>query len=230
MTKRLLLALLCALFVGSFAFAGDVATFVNLGFSPDSRTFMFSQYWIDSTTSKPAAEIYVVDVPDNSFVPNGVKNATFDQEINPGQDGRGGMYILLEQNAELVASQKIDHLSQGRIVYLLLDGETPKSHVEFRDFETGNRYSVDLVQEKSGSEKEVSASFHLQVRVFLAGGGVKAYTVGRPGYKRAGVSAYRIREIILSPDERSLIFVMEKERPTDGGKSIRYMVETVSIK
>jgi predicted secreted protein len=147
----------------------------------------------------------------------------------PGQDGSGAFYSLLTSNASLPRSYGINHLKTGRLVYLLLDGEVPKSHIEFRDFNTGNQYSINLVQMSSGEGKTVKASFHLQVTVVFSGGNVKAYTVGLPGYYRSGVKTYRIRQVILSPDEQSVVFVIEKEYPAGTGKTIRYMVETVKV-
>jgi predicted secreted protein len=41
------------------------------------------------------------------------------------------------------------------------------------------------------------------------------------------VENYRIREIILAPDNRSLVFVIEKHEVDRSGFNVRYMVETV---
>ncbi len=42
---------------------------------------------------------------------------------------------------------------------------------------------------------------------------------------------YSIRQIILAPDEKSLVVVVEKQESngTPGGYSARYMVETVRL-
>ena len=42
--------------------AGDFATFQNLGFSADSKYFMFAQYGAVEKTALPYAELFVVDV------------------------------------------------------------------------------------------------------------------------------------------------------------------------
>jgi predicted secreted protein len=229
MAKKGFPALILLFLCSGLLAAGDVASFVNLGFSDNSRYFMFSQYGIDDETEYPFAELYMVDVYANKFTLQGVKKEDYKADLMPGQDGSGAFYSLLTSNASLPRSYGINHLKTGRLVYLLLDGEVPKSHIEFRDFNTGNQYSINLVQMSSGEGKTVKASFHLQVTVVFSGGNVKAYTVGLPGYYRSGVKTYRIRQVILSPDEQSVVFVIEKEYPAGTGKTIRYMVETVKV-
>ena len=62
MAKRL--ALVCAMFLltAFVAFAGDVAQFVNLGFSADAKYFLFGQYGITEKDSLPWADTFIVDV------------------------------------------------------------------------------------------------------------------------------------------------------------------------
>ena len=74
------------------ASAGDIARFVNLGFSPDSRYFMFGQYGIQEKGSAPWAESYIVDVKANAFVPRGVHKVTGSQPVDPGTDGIGALF------------------------------------------------------------------------------------------------------------------------------------------
>ncbi len=209
--------------------AGDVASFVNLGFSEDSRVFMFAQYGIERETSRPFAEIFTVDVPNNVFVDNGVRRRSFDMDLNPGQNGSGAMYTLLGDSQDLIERHNIDHLSPGRIVYLLVNGDEPKSDIQFRDFNTGNRYEISLVQVSEGEGEDARASFHIQLTVVRDDGSVDAFTIGRPGYFREGVSRYRIGQVFLSPGEQSLVFVVQKEYQETDGTTIRYMVETASF-
>lgn len=228
MAKRYLLLSILMFVFALCAAAGDIATFVNLGFSSDSQTFMFSQYGINAKNSLPFAHLYVVDVPENDFVPGGVIREEFETEINPGQDGSGAFYSVLGDHVDLVETYDIQHLSQGRLVYLLVNGAVPKSHIEFRDFNTGNRYEINLVQMAIGEGSDARAAFHIQLSVFRPDGSVDAHTVGLPGFYRDGVSTYRIKQVVLAPDERSVVFVVEKESVSDRGKTVRYMVETVS--
>lgn len=229
MRRRALVLLPLLLVISSYLCAGDVANFVNLGFSEDAETFMFGQYGIDSEESKPFAELYAVDVAENVFETDGVKRQTYDVELSPGMDGSGALYTILGDSASLVDRYEINHLTPGRIVYLLVNGEEPESSIDFRDFNTGNRFQVELVQSKRGSGNDVRAAFHIQLSVTFADGTVEARTVGLPNYYRDGVSQYRISHIYLGPNEQSLVFVVQKERLRESGKTVRYMVETTAI-
>jgi len=207
--------------------ADDVAVFTNLGFSRNSQVFMFGQYGIQ--TGKPFAEIYTVDVERNSFVANGNFSESFTAPLSPGQSGIAAMYTLLPQAQNIIRTRVISHFTQGRLIYLLVNGQEPRERLSFRDFETGNRYTVSLVQERRGAEAAVEAAFHIDLEVEFANGTRDTFRVGRPGYFRAGVDRYRVSRILLSPDEKSLVFVVEKTVRNAGNTGIRSMVETVRI-
>lgn len=229
MIKRIGLYIVISFVLTFTVTAGDIANFENLGFSENSKYFMFGQYGIIQGESVSYARLYVVDVSKNIFVPQGVRNFSMKEEIQPGQTGKGSFYHLFGDSVNLVDTYDINHLKIGRLVYLLVDGEFPKSHIEFRDFNTGNKFVVDLYQSSHKDGKTIAASFHIIVKVIFNNGKEKSFTVGLPDFRREGVLTYRIRQIILSPDEKSIVFVVEKESPQSEGKSIRYMVETVKI-
>jgi predicted secreted protein len=228
MIKKALCIFLLLLISGS-VFAGDIATFLNLGFSEDSRYFMFGEYGLDSTTSTSYAELYIVDVTKNIFVQGGVIKKKYNIPLVPGNDGAGGLYSLLERNYSEIKRYDINHLVSGRYVYIRLNGDPPKSYLEFRDFNTGAEYAVTLEQSAKGSGKNVSADFHIKVSVTFKDGKKVTHTVGRPGYMRKGVKEYLIKYIILAPDSKSLVFVIEKHMVDSSGDNIRYMVETKKI-
>lgn len=216
--------------LSAFLFAGDLASFINLGFSEDSRYFMFGQYGIDGESSLPYAEIFTVDVHKNSFPPQGVFRRNFTTSPQVGQDGSGALLSLFWEAKDSARARNISPLLRGRLVYLLVNGEEPKSQISFRDFHLGSQYMVTLNQEQFSSERRVSAAFHINLAVTDAAGTIKTYTIGLPDYKRDGVRRYKIRQVFFSPDESSLIFVVEREEEDHGGSvNIRYMVETVKL-
>lgn len=226
--KRTLL--FCLLLTASgLLYAGDIANFVNLGFSDDSRYLMFAQYGALDDSSKHYADIFGVDVNANTFVPNGVKTAVYDEALMPGQEGIGALFTLYSTSVSLAKQYKVNHMTTGRLLYLLIDGQEPKKRLEFRDFDTGRSYQIELFQTQFGDGRSVSASFHINLTIADANGNSRHYTVGLPSYRRDGVKKYRIQQIIYSPDEKSLVFIIEKEESAKNGINIRYMVETVSI-
>ncbi len=225
------IATICALIVtGAALFAGDVATFVDLGFSGNSRYYMFGTYGIDEGGVSQYADLYVVDVWANSFAPGGVKSAEYEKPAVPGQDGFGAMMTLYRESISTVRSYAIDHMNAGRLLYLLVDGDEPKSELEFRDFETGRKYHIALLQSVFGSGKDVSSSFHINLTVIPKTGETRFYTIGLPDYRREGVRSYRISRVLSSPDDVSLVFVIEKELYGPDGVDIRFMVETVKLR
>ena len=209
--------------------AGDIASFVNLGFSEDSSVFMFGQYGILNGSQKPYADIYAVDVKKNSFVKDGVFEQLYADEIEPGQDGSGAFYNLLHTAVPIVEKYKVDHLSTGRLVYILIDGDKPKDRIEFRDFVRGNSYVLTLVQQQFGSGKDVSSSFHINLAVTSRSGRTRTYTLGIPDYRRKQVLSYRIKGVFFSPAEDGLVVIVEKAMWDEEGRNIRYMVESTPL-
>lgn len=231
MIRRFALVLLFLL-VAFVAAGGDIAMFENLGFSTDSGVFVFGQYGVDADTSQPYAEVYAVDVASNSFVPGGVfssespAGAGSERPLSLGQDGRGALYNLISEADPVFDRYGVDHLRNGRPIYILVDGEEPKERISFRDFNTDIRYEFVLRQEARDSADTVSAAFHIELTITDENDRTRRVTVGRPGYFRPGIVAYRITQVLLSPDEDSVVVVVEKE--TENG-SVRYMVETTAV-
>jgi len=230
MKKRSLLAAALYLIALTIpAFAGDVATFVNLGFSADSSYFMFGQYGIDQNAGKPYAETYLVDNAKNDFVPKGVVRKSFDAALEPGQDASGAIFAILGQEQALVAKYKIDHLRPGRLLYVLMDGQEPPASLSFRDFKNGTAYEVSLSQSSSELKGSVAASFGIAVSYTGKDETVKRVVGGSPDIKRQGVKDYVIRRIIVAPDEKHLIFIVEKRTIDKGDPAVRYMVEALKL-
>ena len=225
MSRRLVAMLLCVLCTTA-AMGGDIAMFENLGFDRDGRTFAFGQYGLTVDNANPYAEIYVVDVAGNRFVSNGVFSLSSSEPTSLGQDGRGAFYELLGEAGSVLRSRGVDHISTGRPVYILVDGEEPRERLTFRDFNTSTRYDVRLSQNGRGTGEASQASYYIDLTLTMANESVRTFTIGRPGYYRDGVANYRITQILVGPDDDSVVFVVQK-RMYDG--SIRYMVETLSL-
>lgn len=212
---------------GFLVFAGDIAQYINLGFSDDSRYFMFGQYGINSVETKAFAETFIVDISKNDFIRDGVNRKVFSDDILPGQDGIGALITVLEDSFDSIEKVGINHIATGRVVYLLVNGEKPKESLEFRDFYKGDKYIVTLIQEQFGTGDNLSSAFHINLSVTDKTDRTSAYTIGLPNYKRKDVLSYRIKQVVFSPAEDGLVFIIEKEISDSDGKSIRYMVETM---
>jgi predicted secreted protein len=229
MTKRSLIAVFAVLAALVPAFAGDVATFVNLGFSADSSYYMFGQYGVDLATGAPWAETFLVDTRLNDFVPRGNVRKSFDARLEAGQDAAGAFYSLFAEQVPIAARHKIDHLKTGRLLYILVDGEEPPATLSFRDFKTGASYEIALNQSMVETKDSATSSFGIAVSVTSKEGQTKRATGGNPDIKRAGVKSYVIRRIQIAPNERTLVFIVEKRMAAKGDSAVRYMVESLAM-
>ncbi len=229
MAKRFALVGALFLAVASFASTGDIALFVNLGFSSDSKYFMFGQYGILEKNSTPWADSYIVDVRANAYAPRGANRFSSNQPVEPGASAVGALLNTLN---DTLAQKKyrIDHLLTGRLLYVLIDGEQAADTLEFRDFPSGRSYKVSLIQGSGTTGSYPSASFSLAISIVEKDGRTRTLTAGNSSYRRPGVRAYHIKQIILAPDGNSLVFLIQKEEQDSRGDNIRYMVETVRVK
>ncbi len=230
MAKRLSLCLAVFLAATAAAGAGDVAQFVNLGFSPDSKYFMFGQYGVLQKASTPWAEAYIVNVPGNVFAPHGARKFSTTRPIEPGASALGALLNALAEFQPQVKQYHIDHLIPGRLLYILVDGQQAPDTLQFRDFQTGGSYMIDLRQSSTSNTNEVRSSFGLTVTVTQKDGTVRTLTAGSPTLERFGVKAYHVKQIILAPDNASLVFVIQRQEQDTDGDNVRYMVETLRMK
>jgi predicted secreted protein len=226
MGKKKLCAFVLTLLLGlSGLFAADTAVFVDLGFSQDGRTFMFAQYGVNSGTLRPWADLFVVDVARNSFVEGGRVSYVHSHAIIPGRDGSGAFHHALSSNSALAQRYRINHNTQGRPLFVAVDGAVNPSG--FRDFETGASFRAELVQNRNNSGAAVSASFHINLEHIDRNGLRKTYVVGNPNFSRPNIAGYRIRQVMIYGD--AMVFVMEMQRQDGADFSIRYMVETLRL-
>jgi len=215
----------------SALWAGDSAVFVDLGFSHDGRTYMFGQYGVLSSSLKPWAELYVVDVSSNSFVQNGKVSTTHDAPIQAGQDGSGVFHRLVSNNSALSSRNGIQFNNQGLPLYISRD-EIPPSRgerIDFRDFISGKSFKAQLIPTISGSGTNIRSQFYINLEVTSPAGQYKTYTVGTPHHVRQGISQYNIKRVLIDTNGGSVVFVIEMKRITDKGFDIRYMVEAVRL-
>jgi len=229
--KTVFTVLIIFLISVSALWAGDSAIFVDLGFSPDGRTYMFGQYGVLSPSLRPWAEIFVVDVGRNVFVQNGRASFTQNTPIRAGQDGSGVFHQLVAGNSSLVSRYSINHQNQGLPLYISRDENPPPrgERITFRDFLSVKSYSAQLVPTITGNGQNVRSQFHINLSETSSTGQVKNYTVGTPAFVRAGVQQYNIKRVVIDSTGSSIIFVIEMKRFSVGGFDVRYMVEAVRL-
>jgi predicted secreted protein len=209
--------------------AGDSASFVDLGFSADGSAYMFAQHGVRSGTLYPWADLFVVDIARNEFVPQGRIPYTHSKPIDAGQDGSAALYHLLTQNAGLVERHGLSYPNQGQPLYIALNGDPAYdgATITFKDFVSGISYQANLVEKISGSGKNVRSSFYITLESTGSDGEKKTYTIGAPQLERPSIFSYRIKKALAAPSGNALIFVIEMKRHGENGPDIRYMIEAV---
>jgi predicted secreted protein len=230
MAKRHALVWALFLLAAFAASAGDVAQYINLGFSADSRYFMFGQYGISQDSSAPWADSFIVDVQANAYARKGARQFVATRPVDPGAGGLGALFNILADGIAETRQYRIDHLNTGRLVYILIDGVQPPDTIEFRDFQLGRSYKVALTQSSSTRGTDVNSSYGIAVTITEKDGKARALNAGDPTFRRYGVKAYRLKQIVLAPDGSSLVFVVQKELQDAKGINVRYMVETLKVK
>jgi predicted secreted protein len=233
--KTVFVTLLILLTFVSAIWAGDSAAFVDLGFSPDGRTYMFGQYGVLSPSLRPWAELYVVDVGSNNFVQNGRAAFTENAAIRAGQDGSGVFHRLLSDNSSVAHRYGINFQNQGLPLYISRDDNLSErgERIDFRDFISGKTYKAELIPSINGSGQSVRSSFYINLEVRSQNGQVRNYTVGHQDIVRQKIASYNIKRVIIDANGGSVIFVIEMRcvagTGAENGYDIRYMVEALRL-
>ncbi len=225
----------------SFLFAGDVANFVNLGFSKNGRYFTFAQYGYSISNEEAYATIVTVDVVSNEFVQGSMMNAKEKYSLTPGDSGDGILYQLIENYAPVRKRLGISYTTRGRLLYLsssltddarksgLSDSSGLDNSITFRDFQTNTQYSVTLNQNIRDMGPNVSSTLSLDLIVQKGNGALQRYTVGHPKFVRKGVMGYELESIILMPNGKGLIFIIARKYYGQSKVDVRYMVEAIKF-
>jgi predicted secreted protein len=226
-----ILVLAVFLTVSTALYAGDVASFVDLGFSENGSIYMFAQYGVDERTLNPWTELYIVDVDKNDFVAGGRLSYKHNKPVALGQDGSAALFRVLSHNAEVIKKYRTSFMHQGVPLFISLeDIRSPKGQtIDFRDFERRVYYSAMLNSITYGSGNDIRSSFFIILNSTDNNGVKKSYRVGNPDVKRRNVTTYSIKKAIVNPDRSSMILVIEMTLLNGNGSDIRYMVEALRL-
>ena len=207
MKKSLVCVLVAALSLAS-VFAGDVASFVDLGFTDDGKYYVFGQYGKIDKKFQGWAEIYQVDIAANDYVDSGAFK-TKPAAVTAENSGREVYEALEARSYYYMKDIKCTPANADHVLYILEDlNKKGTDEIKFTDFrgsdiENPDTYTINLV--------------------------LMTEKVGTPSITREGVSNYKIERIFCDKSERNLIFVIEKMFEDDSGISIRYMVEAAQF-
>ena len=222
---RRLCIIIVAAVLSTVVYAGDLANFVNLGFSADGSKFAFGQYGLQDKTYRAYAEIYAVDIKTNTFLPGGIFR-TSPAKQTEGKESKS-TFLALQNRAQAALNKwDISETRQGRVLYAQTEVSAGNQTLFFRDFQTSDEYTVVL---NMTQRKKTESSFYLTVEKTKPDGTKIKQQVGRPDYVRSNVKSYAVKKIIMDDVSRAMIFIIEKNEYSAAGDSFRYMIEAALI-
>lgn len=225
------------IFMGmSILSAGDVASFVDKGFTEDGKYYIFGQYGVTDKKFQGWAEIYQVDIAKNDYVDLGVY-ITKPTSVTSGKQGREVYDSLEAKSFDYYKNIKTETANPDHILYILDDvNKKGSDEIVFKDFrgskdvEKPDTYHIQLFPTVTGSGKNVKSSFYILLeKKDFDGNVITSKKIGSPNIVRKGVNNYKIERIFCDKSEKNLIFVIEKMMEDDTGISIRYMVEAATF-
>ncbi len=234
MKKSVVFSLLFALALTALS-AGDVATFVDKGFSEDGRYYVFGQYGKTDKKFQGWAELYQVDIAANDYTDNGVFK-TKPSAVTADKNGRDVFEALEGKSFYYFKDLKCQPANIDHVLYILDDvNKTGTDEIVFKDFRSGDlenadEYRIKLYPTVNGSGKNARSSFYIMLEKYNANGDIiLSKKIGTPSISRKGVTNYKIERIFCDKSEKNLIFVIEKMMEDDTGTSIRYMIEAAQF-
>ncbi len=236
--KNMKKSFVCALFLAlgfQILSAGDVATFVDKGFSDDGKYYVFGQYGKTDKKFQGYAEIYQVDIAANDYVDAGLFK-TKPTAVTADKNGIDVYNALEAKSFYYYKDLKTTVATPDQVLYILDDvTKTGTDKIVFTDFassdiEFPDTYEIQLIPTVKGSGKTCKSSFYINVEKKDADGNViYSKQVGTPSINRKGVTGYKIERIFSDKTQQNFIFVIEKIMEDDTGISIRYMVEAAEM-
>lgn len=233
--KKIILGCLISVAIAVSAFAGDVATFVDKGFSEDGKYYVFGQYGKTDKSFQGWAEIYQVDIAANDYVDAGLFK-TKPSAATYAKTGREVFEALEAKSYYHYSKVKCEAPKIDNVFYILDDvNKSGTDEIVFTDFagsdiENPDVYHIQLVPTVTGNGTKIKSSFYIDLKKIDANGNV-VFTkkIGSPNIVRKGVSNYKIERIFCDKTQKNIIFIVEKMVEDDTGVSIRYMVEAAKL-
>ena len=118
--KKILLVGVALLFSAMALSAGDVATFVDKGFSEDGKYYVFGQYGKTDKKFQGWAELYQVDIAANDYTDNGVFK-TKPSAVTAGKNGRDVFEALEGKSFYYFKDLKCETANLDHVLYILDD-------------------------------------------------------------------------------------------------------------
>lgn len=211
--------MLIGLIVFFALFAGDSATFINLGFSKDGKYFSFGQYGYHDGSGFPYADLFVVNVKTNSFVPQGTFRVIMEDTEHTVLENSSDLHALLQAISD---AQTILQQYEIKVRYL---GNDFKAKDDFVELKTKQKsiISAQLHERKVPKNYDPFDGGKTFFHISLNYKG-KTHTLGNKNRHRKGIFAYGLSSVIRY--KSAIVCIVSKSSLGFEGPDHRYMVET----
>ena len=162
--KKLFACAISLLFCCTLLSAGDVATFVDKGFSADGKYYVFGQYGRTDKKYQGWAEIFQVDIAKNDWVDGGVFRIK-PTAVTADKAGIDVYNALEGKNFYYLRDLKCTIANPDQVLYILDDvNKSGTDEIVFTDFNNStidnpNTFHIQLVPTINGKGKNVKSSF-----------------------------------------------------------------------
>lgn len=226
-----ILAAVFAMCLLTSVFAGDVATFVEGGWSSDGKIYVFGQYGKTDKSYQGWAELIEVDIEKNDYADKGYFSIK-PSAVTANKNGREVFESLEAKSFYSTKPLNLKKTQADQIMYICEDPIKKGADViNFTDFlgseiENPKKYTVQIIKDLTGKGADSKSSFYILIEKKDADGNVIAtQKVGNPDIKRKGITDYKIEQILTDKTGKKMIFVVEKIMEDKTGINVRYMVE-----
>jgi predicted secreted protein len=149
--------------------------------------------------------------------------------LEPGWNPSGAFFKLFTGASGAATRYKIDHLQQGRLIYLSINGEEGEDALNFRDYKTQDQWELKLDQKAVEKDGVTSSSFGIELVFTSAAGKKSSLKIGNPQIQRRNVLSYAMRQVIVAPDGKTVVILVERRERLGQATGLRYMVETFRL-
>lgn len=229
--KKIISTVITMCLLAASVMAGDVATFVEGGWSSDGKIYVFGQYGKTDKSFQGWAELIEVDIAKNDYADNGYFSVK-PSSVTNGKNGRDVYESLEAKSFYSTKTLNLKPTEPDQVLYLCEDPlKKGSDEINFKDFlgskiDDQKTYSVNIVPTVNGTGATAKSSFYILIEKKDADGNVIAsQKVGNPDIRRKGVTGYKIEKIMTDKAGKSMIFVVEKTMEDKTGINVRYMVE-----
>ncbi|MBL7005691.1 MAG: hypothetical protein ISR78_01270 [Spirochaetia bacterium] len=231
MFKKVISLFLIVFCLHTAVFAGDRAEFINLGFSRDSKAFLFGQYGKNESGTLLYADVLYHDLVSGENSSELSLSRTYPDSQRSGNNGLSALLMNLKEYNSMYTVD-IDYTQTGTTLYFQLPGQKTGDMISFSDYQVGTVYSVTFVMRPQVREPGTNTALAITLFQTLKDGTQNRYEAGSLIKPIQDVYDFQLKQVIVSPKRDYVVLVFQTtEYDIDNNTTnIRYYVDSMKIK